>query len=222
MQAVFQKYKELFESRYNIKSVLEMGEDSIRYDFFLALMAEKKLNSWEVHMEHPMSAECYVATENAKRKRKEKPQIDLYTNTDRAKVCAEFGFFRRNSNDQGTIARTENTFKMLNDFMRLGIQSKITESMCYFVCVADSKMLGHQLYNNRIPEFPAIRYEFTAESLRNAMDGYLSSDKVAARFLNKLDQLDITIAANLIFNEKLISEINAFETRILIWEVTVK
>jgi hypothetical protein len=37
MEEVFDRFKELYEKRFQIIPVMDMGEDSVRYDFILAL-----------------------------------------------------------------------------------------------------------------------------------------------------------------------------------------
>jgi len=38
MHNTFERFRELFEERYKLISVLDLGEDSVRYDFFSALI----------------------------------------------------------------------------------------------------------------------------------------------------------------------------------------
>lgn len=45
MEDVFNRFKELFEQRFQRVLVTNMGEDSVRYDFFLALQEVMSLNS---------------------------------------------------------------------------------------------------------------------------------------------------------------------------------
>jgi hypothetical protein len=220
MEAVFQKYKELFHKRYQEVSVLDLAEDSVRYDFFLALQQEKGLEPWQINLEYPLTEDTYVSALHRNSKRKEKPQVDLMVNTQSLKLSAEFGFFRRNSNIDASIKVTENTFKMLNDFIRLAIHSHITGAKSYFVCVADAKMLEYQLGNNLVPRFPGEKYTFKHEDIKSMVDEYKSAKKeINSKFLNKLQQLDLTVEAKLVFYPEITTNRNSLKTQILIWEI---
>lgn len=220
MEKVFTRYKELFHQRYGKVSSLNMGEDSIRYDFFLALQEMKVLNPWEIQLEHPLHLDSFVSNLHENSKRKEKPQVDLMIDTDTVKMCVEFAFFRRNSNPESNIKVTENTFKMINDFMRLALHSHNVKCKSYFICVADSKMLGRQLWDKTFEIFPSLQYKFDHESLLVLVENFKSGKKqINDKFLNKLKELNLTIVANLIYNEAVTTELNPLETRILIWEV---
>ncbi len=220
METVFTRYRELFQQRYGKVSSLNMGEDSIRYDFFLALQEMKVIHPWEIQLEHPLHLDSFVSNLHENSKRKEKPQVDLMIDTDTVKMCVEFAFFRRNSNPTGGIKVTENTFKMLNDFMRLALHSHHTKCASYFVCVADKKMLGYQLGDGSLGIFPAVQYVFDHTLLSVMVENYKSGKKeISDKFLNKLQELNITISANLKYNEVITTELNPLETRILIWEV---
>ena len=55
MEDVFVRFKELYEKRFQSVPVMDMGEDSVRYDFFLALKEIKKLHSWDIQLEYPIN-----------------------------------------------------------------------------------------------------------------------------------------------------------------------
>jgi hypothetical protein len=121
MEQVFKKFHELFTERYAKQSVLQMGEDTVRYDFFRAVIDELKIENWEMNVEFPVVDKAYVSNLNEKSKRKESPVIDLFINSENEKSIYEFGFFRKNSVDNSSINVTEKTFKMFNDFLRLAL-----------------------------------------------------------------------------------------------------
>lgn len=249
MIQVFNLFKEYFSKRYSEISVLHLNEDSLRYDFFLALMNEKQLQPHELLIEHPLSELTFQNLIKEGSKRKLKPLIDLMVSTNDINVCFEFAFFRRNSNPNGPTSITENLYKMLNDFIRLGLQSHISSSDAYFVCVADETMMGRRLNNKLFDSFPAKRYEFDNRYLEQAIKGYkfnkipndndmvrdgstrleikgivetkkyISSKKLDKKFTSKLDELKLKVISELVFEEKVESVKNEFETWMLIWKV---
>jgi hypothetical protein len=217
MEEVFDRFKELYEKRFQIIPVMDMGEDSVRYDFFLALQEVKNLNSYDIHPEFPISENAYVPKNHENSKRKEKPQIDLWVDTEELNIACEFGLFRQSSNINGSINKTEKTFKMLDDFLRLFLKCHFTGAKGYFICVADSKMLKHQLRNKVLGRFPADYYTFNNLEL-----GWIIGDtknSLDERFVNKLEEIQLNVNASLIYNEQIHSQINILETRILVWEI---
>src|SRR5699024_748807 len=97
-----------------------------------------------------------------KAKRKEKPMLDLIYDNQRTNICAEFALFRQNSNNEGTINKTARTVKMLNDMIRLALEAHYSQRRGYFICVADKKMIGHQL-RNKIVSYPINRPRWVRE-----------------------------------------------------------
>jgi hypothetical protein len=219
MQKVFDRFKDLFEKRYSLISVTNMGEDSVRYDFYQALQEIKNIEPWKMQLEYPMNEDSFIPRKNAKMKRKEKPKVDLWVAENDLKLSVEFGFFRKSSNPKSSTAITENTFKMLNDYMRLGIQSYLTKSDSYFVCVSDSKMIGHQIETKKLDKFPASSYSFNFDSLHSLVSDYKSGHKIDNRFLEKFKELELNVKADLIYESTLVSRENDLPTKLLIWKV---
>lgn len=217
MIEVFNRFKELYEKRFQIISVMDMGEDSVRYDFFLALQEVKKLNSFDIHPEFPICDTAYIPRNHINSKRKEKPQIDLWVNTKELNIACEFGLFRQNSNIDGSINKTNRTFKMLDDFLRIFLKCHYTGAKGYFICVADSKMLGHQLRNKSLNPFPANDYTFNNLELDHIIGD--TKNSLDERFMIKLNELQLNVNASLIYNEQIHSQINTLETRILVWKI---
>jgi hypothetical protein len=143
MEETFELFKYIFGKRYDVIPVAHLGEDSIRYDFFSALIVSKKLEPHQIQLEYPIDDKAYNARKTVGSKRGENPQIDLWVSTIGLKIAVEFGFFRRNKNENGSISVTENVMKMFNDFMRLALHCSINQSLAYFVCIADEKMLNN-------------------------------------------------------------------------------
>lgn len=220
MKSVFTKFKEYFEKRFQKISILDLGEDSVRYDFFLALKEELHVSPWDMQLEHPIVGNAFAPRNDAKSKRKEKPKVDLWVDAQDQKLTFEFGIFKRNSVDNSPINDTEYAFKILNDLMRLALVKHLTKCDAYFVCVADAMMLGRQLSHKKLSAFPSRSYTFNHTELVDIMANYDSAKKIDSRFLVQLDRLNVRVIANLVFNERIVSPLNTLETRILVWEVT--
>jgi hypothetical protein len=215
---VFEKYKNLLQERINKISFLEIREDSIRYDFFVALSEKEKLNPSDIQLEYSIHKSAYLPRDNKQSKRNENPQIDLVVNISTNKLNFEFGLFRKNSNENGGIDKTAKTVKMINDMIRLALDSKFTSRESYFICVADEKILGHQLQSKIIGAFPS-NYLINKDLIFNLKQ--LKTSRLDDRFLNKLCELDLNINCNIIFNEKLEAISLDLETRVIVWKVTL-
>ena len=74
MLEVFKKLKENFEERFKRISILELGEDSLKYDFFSALMEKHKLKSYQIQLEYPINKEAFESKIHKNSKRKENPK----------------------------------------------------------------------------------------------------------------------------------------------------
>src|SRR5690606_4746689 len=149
-------------------------------------------------------------------KRKEKPQIDLVVETDKRKLNFEFGLFRQNSNEEGSINKTARTVKMINDMVRLAVDSHFTKRESYFICVADDKMLGHQLQSKILGKFPSD-YEINKELIKKQKEKKTSD--FDERFLAVFNELNLTIKSKIVFNQKVEAKLINRETRIIIWNV---
>jgi len=213
---IFEKYKSLFSERCNKIRLLDVGEDSIRYDFFIALSEVLKLSPSDIQLEYSIHKSAFKERKNKNSKRKEKPQIDLIIDTPEHKLNVEFGLFRQNSNENGTINKTARTVKMLNDMIRLALDSYYTNREAYFICVADDKMIGHQLQSKLLGKFPSD-YRFNNDLVKNQMEKRTNAfDK---RFLSVFDELDLEINCKIIYNKKIEAKLVNRETRIIAWNV---
>jgi hypothetical protein len=194
-----------------------MVEDSVRYDFFLAIQEIKKIPAHKIQLEHPMHQNAFIRRNDPRSYRKEKPQIDLWIDEPELKACFEFGLFKHNSNINGSINKTDRIYKMLSDFIRLSLQSFYCNSDAYFICVADKKIINHQLRNKWLPPFPALEYKLNS----NQLDNLLQSTKsiIDPRFLEKFRELNLNLSATKIFDEIIYSKINTLETHIITWKV---
>lgn len=216
IEKAFEQFKELLARRCDKLSLLNIGEDSIRYDFFTAILKELKLQPWEIFIEYPIDIKSFEKRENKESKRNEKPLMDLVINNDELKICVEFALFRQNSNEEGSINKTARTVKMLNDLIRLGIDSYNTKRKAYFICVADDKMLGHQLQSKIIGPFPS-NYEITWDIVNKQMLSKTSA--FDQRFINVFKKMNTSFKANIIFNEDIEFKNKNRKTKLIIWEI---
>jgi hypothetical protein len=213
---VFEKYKLLLSERCNKIKLLDLGEDSIRYDFFIALSEVLKLRPSDIQLEYSIHKSAFKERKNKNSKRKEKPQIDLIIETFEYKLNVEFGLFRQNSNENGNINKTARIVKMLNDMIRLALDSYYTKRDAYFVCVADDKMIGHQLQSKLIGKFPSD-YQINNELIKN-QKGKRTSD-FDERFLSVFSELELEVYSKIVYNKKIEAQFINRETRVIIWSV---
>ena len=214
MKEIFNEYKKLFTQRCKYIPLLEIGEDSIRYDFFAALTKVENLKNYEIVLESSIDKKSYIPRNNMDSYRKENPKMDLVV--DKLNICVEFGLFRQNSNEDGTINKPQRLIKTLKDMIRLGLESYHKKRKAYFVCVADSKMLGHQLRTKLLGKFPS-NYTITQDLINRLYEKKTSG--FDERFIHKMNELNLSFDADIVFNEEIIADKINFETRIIIWEV---
>lgn len=151
---LFNTFCDRFEKRTNSYSLMEMGEDSVRYDFFLAVMDVLGKESHEIKLEKAINRNAFNLNNTPGSKRTEKPKIDLSFESEEREYNFEFGLFRRNSNLEGNINKTARFGKFLNDALRLNNQICANQnfgddfdtiaSRGYLVYVADRKFIGYK------------------------------------------------------------------------------
>ena len=226
MVNTFNEFKTNFERRFNLQSILDLGEDSVRYDFFIAFMNNNNLLPHDIQVEYPINPDAFLSNLNPNSKRKENPQIDLFCSHPNKVITAEFGLFKRNSNPDSSVNAPEKVFKMLNDMLRLSLNQIFIPNEAFFICVADSKILGTQMRNNILPAFPAVNYTFNYLDINSWIERLKSAETIFdKRFVDKANALKLTINATLIFNERiqnptqLHSVTNNLETRVLVYKI---
>lgn len=213
---VLKRFKELFTERCDKFPLLDFGEDSVRYDFFIAISEVEKLKPSDIQIEFPMGNQSFIPRMNIKSKRKEKPQLDLVIDKGNLRISVEFALFRQNSNFEGNINKTARTVKMINDMIRLGIDSYYTKRKAYFICVADDKMIGHKLRSGILGKFPSD-YEISRKLVEQQRE--IKTSAFDDRFINKFNEMNFEFNAKLIFNEEVKAREIKGETRILVWEI---
>lgn len=184
--------------------------------FFSALIETYGLRPSQIQIEVPINEKCFNSRNNDKAFRKEKPLIDLVVKEEFLNISAEFGLFRQNSNENGTINQTYRTVKMLNDMIRVSLEANFTGTRGLFICVADHKMLGHQMKSKIIDSFPSNYYITTALIEHQLKQKTNNFDH---RFLQIFKNEGRNIVSKLIFDELLKAKLVMHETKLLIWEV---
>lgn len=229
MRNTLNDFKNSFEMRFNQQSILDLGEDSVRYDFFVALMNNYNLQPHEIQVEFPINSNAFTSNPHPNAKRGENPQVDLYCPHPNKALTAEFGLFKRNSNPNSSINATEKVFKMLNDMLRLALNKIYHENESFFICIADSTILGLQMRNNILPAFPAELYSFNYNNINTWIKNIKSANSnFDSRFVDKANILGISIQAKLIFNEKILNPpapldiTNNFLTKALVYKIECK
>jgi len=219
MKGLFENYKTLLEQRLNHKPLLHIGEDSIRYDFFAALMTTYDLKPYQIELEVPQHKDCFVANQNVNSTRKEKPMIDLVVKNEQISLSVEFGLFRQNSNETSTINKTSRTVKMVNDMLRSSLEAKYNESKGLFICVADNKIIGHKLRSGHLGVFPS---DYIIDNEYLLFQSNQKTNNIDSRFLNSFKPLNQKIHAKIIYNEQLNARNIINETRVIIWENEIR
>lgn len=218
MESLIQNYKSLLEERLNRRPLLLIGEDSIRYDFFVALMETYGLRPSQIHIEVPINGQTFVPARERISFRNEKPLIDLVVVESELKISVEFGLFKQNSNENGAINKTARLVKMLNDMIRVSLEAYFTNTKGLFICVADHKMLGHQIRSNIVGRFPSC-YTITNDIINHQLTQ--RTNKFDKRFLKVFQPMCKNVSSRLICDMLLEAEKIRKQTKLLIWEVSL-
>jgi len=216
MIELFEKYKFLLEERLDRQPLLNIGEDSIRYDFFSAIIETHEFRPSQILLEVPINPGCFVPVMDVGSYRKEKPLVDMVVKEPELNISVEFGLFRQNSNEDGTINKTNRMVKMLNDMIRVALEKHFTNTEAFFICVADHKMLGHQLRSKLLDRFPS-HYLITNQIIEHQLTQ--KTNNFDLRFLKVFSPMNRHINAQLIYNRQLFAKHIKTETRVLIWQV---
>lgn len=176
-----------FLQRTEAYSLLDMGEDSVRYDFFLAVMEVFGKESYEIRLEKAITEGAFNLNNTKGSKRKEKPKLDLSFTLDEREHNFEFGLFRRNSNLEGPINTTERFGKFLNDAVRLSNYSTVQSSIGYLVYVADDKFIDYEPKPLGFNQFPADFYSLIPKGYAELPKS--TTKAIDQRFLTKAGEL---------------------------------
>ena len=151
MEKAIKEFERIFTERIlHYKNFNSFGEDSIRYDFFNALMNVYDLKSYQFQLEFPIPVNQFenkIKKENSGRGRHEfKPEVDLLIDPNKSfqiGFVAEFAYFRKPEKAKNQD-KTGKHGKILNEIFRLSLMknhNKFNNYKCYLICVTDDEMI---------------------------------------------------------------------------------
>lgn len=237
MNDLFQIFQTYVASRLNAHgSFTSFGEDSIRYDFYIALMRFYNLEPHQIILEQAIPETQFLQRERniqelRQGRHKDKPEFDLRvdpTNELQNGILAEFAFFRKPQN--ATLDVSAAYGKILNEMHRLALlkhyrnleqlpeYANFREYKCLLICVTDTVMLdygnsirGKKPAYNILDSFQ-LDQEFLAPPLANTI-----IKSIEPRYLKMVRNLNITPTGNRIYNNQdLCGNMN---WAVWIWEV---
>ncbi|MBC8266303.1 MAG: hypothetical protein H8E84_04995 [Flavobacteriales bacterium] len=210
-------FNKLVEKRleYHQYDFTAFGEDSIRYDFFYAIMNEFKKKPHEIILEQTIPEALYNQTprgENLGRGRHtDSPEYDMRVDIKNNQgFLIEFAYFRTPKN--ATQDRSSKHGKLLNDIYRLALLKSFTNPdgntqyknfnkyKCLFICVTDNEMIEYG-HNKRGRKTLPIQDEY-----HNISDEFLAllskttNDVIQERFRTKVSDLNLEINAKRMFS----------------------
>ena len=104
--------------------------------------------------------------------------------------------------------------------IRVSLEAHFTQTTGLFICVADHKMLGHQIRSQIVGRFPCEEFTITNDKINIQLQQ--RTNNFDHRFLKVFQPMNKRIESKLIFNELLNAEKVTNETRLLIWEVKLE
>jgi hypothetical protein len=222
MNLLFNLYFDLLNTRIeNSRNFTSFGEDSIRYDFYYALMEQYDLLPHQIILEQAIPPCQFVPRERDLEQLRQgrhidKPEFDLRVDPNGALtngILCEFAYFR--SPDIGSLDVTGAYGKLLNEMHRLALLKNFQnnppiadyvnfrEYKCLLICVTDSVMLnyGSGTRGRRpaklIQDSFRLDNEFLSPPLANGI-----INAIDTRFKEKSVQLNIIPTANRIYNRR--------------------
>ena len=235
MQSLFNSYFELVKTRIiNSTSFNSFGEDSIRYDFYYALMKEYGVKPHNIILEQAIPACQFVPKQreitNKQGRNEDKPEFDLRVDaTESLKhgIICEFAYFR--SPVKGTLDVSGAYGKILNEIHRLALlknyennppiqdYKSFSDYRCLLICVTDSIMLnyGSGKRGRKPTSLILDNFKLNNSFLSQLPRGIVS--RIDPKFRLKVESKNIIPQASRIFNvqESTVSR----DWGIWIWEV---
>lgn len=220
MNLLFNRFFDLVQTRLDYYgSFKKFGEDSIRYDFYFALMQQYGLLPHQIILEQAIPPTQFIDRERdlealRQGRHTDKPEFDLrvdaFGGLQNGLLC-EFAYFR--SPEIGTLDVTGAYGKILNEIHRLALlkhfqntpaiegYANFNHYKCLLVCVTDSVMLGYGNGSRGRRPAALIQDVFTLDN--QFLSPPLASGIIKAidsKFKTKTDQLNIIPTARRIFN----------------------
>ena len=237
MDNLFNRFHTLVQTRINyLQDFCAFGEDSIRYDFYYALMQQYNLLPHQIILEQAIPKSQYIQKERnlielKQGRHEDKPEFDLRvdgTNNLQNGLLCEFAFFRNPLIGKLDVSGAYG--KILNEIHRLALlkhyrnipnldgYKDFSKYKCLMVCITDSGMLEYG--NGKRGRKPAYlvqdRYKLDDQFLSPPLANVII-DAVDARFRMKAMQLKIIPTAERIYNR--VENFEESKWGIWIWEV---
>jgi hypothetical protein len=226
MEKAIKEFERIFTERIlHYKNFNSFGEDSIRYDFFNALINIYNLKPYQFQLEFPIPIEQFenkIKKENSGRGRHEyKPEVDLLIdpiNSFDVGIVAEFAYFRKPEKAKNQD-KTGKHGKIFNEIFRLALMKnhqQFNNYKCYLICVTDDEMINYAKEGTRGSTPIGIQDEYLLnhDFLRKIKSTAIG--KIDDKFKLKVAELSITPSAKRIFNIKSKSNLN---WEIWVWEI---
>ena len=239
MDELFERYQNLIQTRlHHFGRFQAFSEDSIRYDFYYALIQQFGLLPHNIILEQPMPDGTFIQreqnNERGRGRHQDKPEFDLRVDAGNNRdygILAEFAFFRTpeiaaNQDKTGKLG------KILNEVFRLSLlkhyqnidnnvrYQNFNEYRCLLICVTDFDMINYGAPGvqgpqvNPIADIYTIDNEFI-ESLRET-----ARNKIQDKFRRKaFEELEIIPTANRIYNINTPAHGDFPEWAIWAWEI---
>jgi hypothetical protein len=237
MNELFELYQTYLAARLQAHGAFNsFGEDSIRYDFYIALMRLYGLEPHQIILEQAIPDTQFFQRERnmaelRQGRHQDKPEFDLRVDPANAMengVLAEFAFFREPRIGKVDVSGAYG--KILNEIHRLALLKHyrniqnleeyvdFSRYKCLLICVTDSVMLN---YGNgargRRPAYNVLdQYHLSNEFLSPPLaDGIIGS--IETRFRHKTQQLNIIPTAQRIYNRT--NSLENPQWGVWVWEV---
>ena len=216
IQVVLKRFHELFTHRCNNISFLDISEDSVRYDFSIAISEILKLNPWDIQLQSGIVKSICHDMANEPGSKKDRPELDMVIMKNDININVEFDLFRKESFDEVRMNKNARTIKMLNDMVRLAFDSYFTKRKCYYVCVTDKTLIGHKINSDNIKKFPSD-YGLSKSMILKLKETYTKG--FDERIISRIDQNISAIQSTIIYNQLLKANGTSKTSRIIAWEV---
>lgn len=201
MDELFELYQTFLAARLQAHgSFTSFGEDSIRYDFYAAIMRLYGLEPHQIILEQPIPPSQFEQrvreVARGRGRHEDKPEFDLRVDPVglmNEGLIVEFGYFRTpefasNQDKPGKHG------KLLNELFRLALLKHFrlyNNHRCFFICVTDSEMINYGAHGVQGPQALSIQNNYVLdENFLNRLSD-TSRNKIQERFYNKARELNI-------------------------------
>jgi hypothetical protein len=238
MDELFDLYQKHISARLNFHgSFTNFGEDSIRYDFYIALMKLFDLDPHQIILEQAIPESQFIQkkrnfSELKQGRHQDKPEFDLRVDSTvklKNGILAEFAFFRNPRIGKVDVSGAYG--KLLNEMHRLALlkhyrnENKVeeyadfSEYKCLLICITDSVMLnygngtrGKRPAHNILDEY-YLDDQFISPPLANGI-----IDSIDQKFRKKTQELNIIPTAKRIYDVSI--KHNDSPWGIWVWEIS--